>query len=179
MNDQKLARIGWPFEQLRDRTFAFDEFGAVDEQNGRRFGLVAGGQGVAAHDHNLHGSRQFYAWYSIGADRPAGNLEPCKGSAPTLSALQAIRASVNAGLAIHVILDNLNRHQNREVREWCASKGVSLALAATYGSWANPIEAHFRPLRQFVIYNSDRRVHRPLRVDPQVPPLARQPHPRP
>jgi DDE superfamily endonuclease len=52
-------------------------------------------------------------------------------------------------------LDNLNHHKNRGVREWCAANGVELAFTPTYGSWANPIEAHFGPLRQFVIANSD------------------------
>ncbi len=54
-----------------------------------------------------------------------------------------------------MILDNLNHHKNRGVREWCAANGVELAFTPTYGSWANPIEAHFGPLRQFVIANSD------------------------
>jgi len=72
---------------------------------------------------------------------------------------QAIRASVDDGQPIHIILDNLNHHKNRGVREWCAANGVELAFTPTYGSWANPIEAHFGPLRQFVIANSDHRDH--------------------
>ena len=76
-----------------------------------------------------------------------------------MRALQAIRASVNDGRPIHVILDNLNHHKNRDVREWCAANNVELVFTPTYGSWANPIEAHFGPLRQFVIANSDHRNH--------------------
>ncbi len=45
------------------------------------------------------------------------------------------------------------------MREWCAAHGVELVFTPTYGSWANPIEAHFGPLRQFVIANSDHRDH--------------------
>ena len=56
---------------------------------------------------------------------------------------------------IHVILDNLNHHKNRDLRQWCADHHVELAFTPTYASWANPIEAHFGPLRQFVIANSD------------------------
>lgn len=34
-----------------------------------------------------------------------------------------------------------------------------LQQTPTYASWANPIEAHFGPLRQFVIANSDHADH--------------------
>lgn len=100
-------------------------------------------------------------------------------AAPTLRALQAIRASVNDGEPIHVILDNLNHHKNRDVREWCAANRVELAFTPTYGSWANPIEAHFGPLRQFVIANSDHRSGR-LRVRSASTSVGATPHtPRP
>ena len=60
---------------------------------------------------------------------------------------------------VNVILDNLNHRKNLGVREWCEANGVELAFTPTYGSWATPIEAHFGPLRQFAIANSDHRDH--------------------
>ena len=39
------------------------------------------------------------------------------------------------------------------------ANNVELVFTPTYGSWANPIEAHFGPLRQFVIANSDHADH--------------------
>jgi transposase len=164
LKEQKLARIEWLLEHARDRTFAFDEFGPLTIQpfGGSAWSPEGRPERLRANYHKPHGSRQFYAWYSIGADRLAGNLEPCKGSAPTLRAIQAIRASVDDGQPIHIILDNLNHHKNRDVRQWCEANGVELAFTPTYGSWANPIEAHFGPLRQFVIANSDHRDHHAL-----------------
>ena len=162
LKEPKLARIEWLLEHARDRTFAFDEFGplTIKPVGGSAWAPTGqAGQRLRANYHKPHGSRQFYAWYSIGADRLDGNLEPCKGSAPTLRALQAIRASVDDGEPIHVILDNLNHHKNRDVREWCEANRVELVFTPTYGSWANPIEAHFGPLRQFVIANSDHPDH--------------------
>ena len=35
--------------------------------------------------------------------------------------------------------------------KWCEANDVELAFTPAYGSSANPIEAHFGPLRQFVI----------------------------
>ena len=164
LKEPKLARIEWLLEHARDRTFAFDEFGplTIKPVGGSAWALRSKPVRLRANYHKPHGSRQFYAWYSIGADRLDGNLEPCKGSAPTLRALQAIRASVDDGEPIHVILDNLNHHKNRGVREWCEANRVELVFTPTYGSWANPIEAHFGPLRQFVIANSDHPDHRAL-----------------
>ena len=78
---------------------------------------------------------------------------------PTLRALKAIRASVPDGEMIYVILDNLNHHRGPMIREWCADNAVELAFTPTYGSWANPIEAHFGPLREFSIANSDHQSH--------------------
>ena len=157
LKEPKLARIEWLLEHARDRTFAFDEFGPLTIKPVGGIGVGAGRQArqrLRANYHKPHGSRQFYAWYSIGADQLVGNLEPCKGSAATLRAIQAIRASVDDGEPIHVILDNLNHHKNRDVRDWCDANDVELVFTPTYASWANPIEAHFGPLRQFVIANS-------------------------
>ena len=97
-----------------------------------------------------------------GQDRLYGRIEPRKGARPTLRALKAIRASVPDAGTIHVILDNLNHHCGPMVRQWCAENDVELVFTPTYGSWANPIEAHFGPLREFTIANSDHQSHAEL-----------------
>ena len=161
LKETKLARIEWLLEHARDRTFAFDEFGplTIKPVGGSAWSPKGRPERLRANYHKPHGSRQFFAWYSIGADQLFGNLEPRKGWAPTLRALQAIRAGIDDGQPIHVILDNLNHHKNHGVRQWCAANDVELVFTPTYGSWANPIEAHFGPLRQFVIANSDHPNH--------------------
>jgi len=161
LKETKLARIEWLLEHARDRTFAFDEFGplTIRPVGGTAWAPCGTPVRLRANYHKPHGAKQLYAWYSIGDDQLAGNLEPRKGSAATLRAIQAIRASVDDGHPIHVILDNLNHHKNRGVREWCQANNVELVFTPTYASWANPIEAHFRPLRQFVIANSDHPDH--------------------
>ena len=62
-------------------------------------------------------------------------------------------------LPIYVILDNLSAHKNWRNRAWAKKNKVELCFTATYASWANPIEAHFGPLRQFTIANSDHPNH--------------------
>jgi len=155
--EAKLARIEHLLEHERDRTFAFDEFGplTIKPEPGWCWAPKSKPVRLRANYHKPHGSRQLYACYSLGEDRLWGTIEKQKGSAATLRAIQSIRAAVDDDLAIHVILDNLNHHKNRGVREWCADHKVELVFTPTYASWANPIEAHFGPLRQFVIANSD------------------------
>src|SRR5215217_4177702 len=161
LKEEKLTRIEYLLEHQRDRTFAFDEFGPLTIQP---FGGVAWApQGrpvrLRANYHKPHGSRQLYACYSVGKDELWGTIEPRKGSAATLRAIQSIRHHLDDGQPIYVILDNLNHHKNRDVRQWCHDHGVELVFTPTYASWANPIEAHFGPLRQFVLANSDHADH--------------------
>jgi transposase len=164
LREEKLARIEYLLEHERDRTFAFDEFGplTIKPEPGWCWAPKAKPVRLRANYHKPHGSRQFYACYSLGEDRLWGTIEPHKGSAATLRAIQSIRATVDDRQPIYVILDNLNHHKNRTVRDWCAEHHVELVFTPTYASWANPIEAHFGPLRQFVIANSDYPDHRAL-----------------
>jgi hypothetical protein len=46
-----------------------------------------------------------------------------------------------------------------KIREWAARNRVELCFTPTYSSWANPIEAHFGPLRMFTVAGSNRTNH--------------------
>jgi hypothetical protein len=89
----------------------------------------------------------------------------------SLTALKSIRARRPDGEPIYVILDNLSAHKRIDIRLWAAANNVELCFTPTYSSWANPIEAHFGPLREFVLNNSNhpnhvvltRRLHAHLR----------------
>lgn len=161
LKDAKLARIDDLLEYQRDRTFAFDEFGplAIKPDGGSCWTEKGKPQRLRANYHKPHGTRQFFGCYSIGQDELFGVVEQRKGWVSTLRALQSIRAFLDDGEQIYVILDNLNHHKKLEVREWCDANNVELAFTPTYSSWANPIEAHFGPLREFVLNNSDYENH--------------------
>ncbi|MDR8407175.1 transposase [Nonomuraea sp. 3-1Str] len=58
-----------------------------------------------------------------------------------------------------MILDNLSAHKNRRIRAWAQKHKVRLLFTPTSASWANPIEAHFGPLRQFTLANSNHPHH--------------------
>lgn len=52
-------------------------------------------------------------------------------------------------------MDNLSAHKGTDIRRWAKKNAVELCFTPAYVSWANPIEDHFGPLRQFTIANSN------------------------
>lgn len=73
----------------------------------------------------------------------------------TLAALRSIRAARPDGAPIYVILDDLSAHKGDKIRRWAKKNRAEVCFTPAYASWANPIEAHFGPLRQFTIANSN------------------------
>ncbi|WP_395372829.1 helix-turn-helix domain-containing protein [Streptomyces tubercidicus] len=104
--------------------------------------------------HRTHGTTYFHGCYSVGDDTLWGVNRRRKGITPTWAALRTIRAARPDGAPIYVILDNLSAHKNWRIRRWAKKNKVELCFTPTNASWANPIEAHFGPLRQFTLANS-------------------------
>ncbi|WP_436843704.1 transposase [Streptomyces hundungensis] len=69
------------------------------------------------------------------------------------------RAARPDSAPFYVILDNLSAHLNWKIRRWAARNKVELCFAPTYASSANPVEAHFGPLRHFTLANSNHPDH--------------------
>lgn len=90
-----------------------------------------------------------------------------KGADHTLAAVRSIRAARPDGAPIYVILDNWSGNKTTAIRAWARRHKAELCLTPTQASWANPIEAHFGPLRGFALGNSD---------PPNHPALARDLH---
>ncbi|MEU3743268.1 transposase [Streptomyces sp. NPDC032198] len=103
--------------------------------------------------------KSFTRCYSVGDDTVWGVNRRRKGIAPTWAALKSIRAARPDGAPIYVILDNLSAHKNARILRWAARNKVELCFTPTNASWANPIEAHFGPLRQFILANSNHPNH--------------------
>ncbi len=69
------------------------------------------------------------------------------------AALKSISAVRPDGAPVYSILDNLSARIGATIRRWAKENKVQLCFTPTYASWANPIEAHFGPLRQFTLAN--------------------------
>jgi transposase len=159
--DTKLARIEHVTSNFPDRVFAFDEFGplTIRPHGGATWAPVGKPARLPANYHKLHGVRQFHGCYSVGDDTMWGVVRHRKGSVNTLAALKSIRAARPDGAPIYVILDNLSAHKGPQIRGWAERNKVELCFTPTYASWANPIEAHFGPLRTFTVAGSNQPNH--------------------
>ena len=159
--DTKLDRIDKVMNTWPDRCFAFDEFGplTIRPVGGSCWSPASKPQRVPANYHKLHGVRQFHGCYSIGDDTLWGVVRNRKSAANVLAALKSIRAARPDGDWVYVILDNLSAHKGTQIRDWAATNRVELCFTPTYSSWANPIEPHFGPLREFVLNNSNHPNH--------------------
>jgi transposase len=154
--EAKLARIEQVLTEHPERTFAFDEFGplACVPTPGSCWAPRGKPQRLPANYHKTAGVRQFHGCYAVAEDRLWGVVRARKGAANTLAALRSIRAARPDGDQIYVILDNLSAHKGPAIRAWACRHHVELCFTPTYASWADPIEAHFGPLRSFVLANS-------------------------
>jgi transposase len=159
--EEKLDRIEEVLAKWPERAFAFDEFGplAVHPVGGCCWAKRKRPQRLRANYKKNCGVRQFHACYSVGDDKLWGVVRPRKGADFTLAAIKSCRAACPNGERIYVILDNLSAHKAQTVRDWCARHNVELCFTPTYSSWANPIECHFGPTRDFVLNNSDHLNH--------------------
>jgi len=159
--DAKLDRIEEVLDTHPTRTFAFDEFGPLQIRpvGGSAWAPASRPQRQPANYHKLHGVRQFHGCYSIGDDELFGHVRKRKGAVNTLKGLKEIRAKRPDGDLIYIILDNLSAHKGKTIQQWADASNVELCFTPTYSSWANPIEAHFGPLREFVLNNSNHPNH--------------------
>ncbi|MGH9122521.1 MAG: IS630 family transposase, partial [Acidimicrobiales bacterium] len=165
LKEEKLDRIEAVLTNHPERVFAFDEFGplALHPIGGCCWATKRHPQRLRANYHKNCGVRQFHACYSIGDDELFGVVRARKGADYSLQAIRSCRARAPMEAErIYVILDNLSAHKGKKIRDWCERHNVELCFTPTYSSWANPIECHFGPLRDFVLNNSDHPSHTAL-----------------
>ncbi|MFJ9552159.1 IS630 family transposase [Streptomyces erythrochromogenes] len=159
--DAKLDRIEYVTRHFLDRCFAFDQFGPLSIRpcHGSAWAQEKKPDRLPATYHRTHGIRYFHGCYSIGDDQLWGVTRRRKGGDHSLAALKSIRAARPDGAPIYVIMDNLSANKTPAIRTWAGRNKVELCLTPTSASWANPIEAQFGPLRNFVMGGSNHPNH--------------------
>ena len=154
--DAELDRIEHVTSAYPDRCFAFGQFGPLSIRpcRGACWARRKHPVRLRATDHRTHGIRCFHGCYCVGDDQLWGVTREHKGAVHTLAALKPIRASRPRGYPLFVILDNLAANKTPAIRRWARRENAGLCLTPANGSWANPVEAHFGPLRTFVMGTS-------------------------
>jgi transposase len=155
--DAKLDRIEYVTSHYPDRCFAFDQFGPLSIRpcHGACWAPRNRPVRLRATYHRTHGIRYFHGCYCVGDDQLWGVVRQRKGADHTLAALKSIRAARPGGYQLFVIMDNLSANKTPAIRRWAGRANVELCFTPTNASWANPIEAHFGPLRTFTMSCSD------------------------
>jgi transposase len=155
--DAKLDRIEYVTSAYPDRCFAFDQFGPLSIRpcHGACRARRKHPARLRATYHRTHGIRYFHGCCSMGDDQLRGVVREHKGADHTLAALKSIRAARPGGCRLFVILDNLSANKTPAIRRRARRENVELCFTPANASWANPVEAHFGPLRTFVTGNSD------------------------
>ena len=155
--DAKLDRIEYVTRQYPDRCFAFDQFGPLSIRpcHGTCWARRKHPVRLRANYHRTHGIRYFHGCYSLGDDQLWGVTREHKGAGQHPG-----RAQIDPGRPARRL--PAVRHPGQPGREQDPghpplgpAENVELCLTPTSASWANPIEAHFGPLRTFVIGTSD------------------------
>lgn len=159
--ETKLDRIEEVTSRFPHRCFAFDQFGplSIRPTHGSTWARESTPDRLPATYTRTHGIRYFHGCYSLGDDQLWGVTRRRKGGDHTLTALKSIRAARPDGAPIYAILDNLSANKTPKIRAWAAGHNVELCFTPTYASWANPIEAQFGPLRNFVMGASNHPNH--------------------
>ncbi len=155
--DAKLDRIEYVTSQYPGRCFAFDQFGPLSIRpcHGTCWAPRKRPARLRATYHRTHGICYFHGCYSLSGDQLRGVVREHKGADHTLAALKSIRAARPGGCRLFVILGNLPANKTPAIRRRAKRENVELCLTPANASWASPIEAHFGPLRIFVMGNSD------------------------
>jgi transposase len=102
-----------------------------------------------------HGTRYGFGAYDVHADRLRLRLRRRRAGADTLAFLRTIRCCYPRRLRIYWVQDGLSANWTPDIREFAADNNIALVPIPTYASYLNRIEAHFRPINEFVVSNAD------------------------
>jgi transposase len=96
------------------------------------------------HDYERHGTTTLFAALNVLEGTVIGECQSRHRHQEFLRFLDRIDQSVDAGLEIHLVLDNYGTHKHPEVKKWLAARPRYHAhFTPTSSSWLNQIERWF------------------------------------
>ena len=129
--------------------FSFDEKSQIQALDRTQPGLPLkkGRAGTMTHDYKRHGTTTLFAAMNIATGRVVHECMPRHRHQEFIKFLRKVEKSVEAGLEIHVILDNYATHKHEKVRIWLEKNPrVKLHFIPTGSSWLNMVERLFSEL---------------------------------
>lgn len=109
-------------------------------------------EGVPArqtHDYRRNGTTSLFTALNVLDGKVQGQCYPRHTHQEFLAFLQQVDATVPAGLALHVIVDNYATHKHAAVRAWLGQRPrITLHFTPTGCSWVNLVERFFAALTE-------------------------------
>ena len=131
--------------------FSFDEKTQVQalHRNQPSQPMKKGRGSTMTHDDKRHGTRDLFAAMNAATDTVNYDLKSSHASKDVLDFFRFIDLHVEAGLDIHVVLDNLSSHKSESVKKWLAHPKRArwhLHFTPTSSSWLNLVVRWFAQL---------------------------------
>jgi transposase len=102
-----------------------------------------------SHDYVRHGTIDLFAALNTATGKVIGKLSAQHRAVDFRDFLDEIDRQTEAGLAIHVICDNLSAHKAPAVQKWLlAHPRVQLHFTPAYSSWISQVERWFAELQR-------------------------------
>ena len=96
------------------------------------------------HNYLRHGTLDLFAALNVATGAVLARCKQQHRALDFVAFLRDIDASVEAGVEIHVVLDNLSAHKTPAVHRWLLRHPrVHFHFTPTYGSWLNMVERFF------------------------------------
>jgi transposase len=96
------------------------------------------------HDYQRHGTTTLFAALNVLEGTVIGECQPRHRHQEFLRFLGRIEESVDAGLEVHLVLDNYATHKHPEVKKWLAARPrYHVHFTPTSSSWLHQVERWF------------------------------------
>ena len=108
-------------------------------------------------EYTRHGTRCLTAGFEVATGTVLGLVTPNRPAPVFIAFLDLLNSHVPVGQVIHLVVDNLNTHKGKEVRDWQAAHPGRLQMhyLPFYASWLNQIEMWFATLVKRLIRRGD------------------------
>jgi len=119
------------------------------ERTQRMLPLVEGKTETRTHDYKRNGTASLYAAFDIASGEVIGKLTDKHRAREFIQFITQVEAKVDAGLDLHMIIDNSSTHKTKEVNDWLANHPrVRFHFTPTSASWLNAVEQWFAQLEK-------------------------------
>ncbi|AWF81342.1 IS630 family transposase [Microbulbifer sp. A4B17] len=109
--------------------------------------------GSRTHGYKRHGTASLFATFNTLTGKVIGKVANRTTSKEFLSFLKLVDRRTDSNKDLHIILDNLNAHKTKEVRDWAKSRPrIHLHFTPTSSSWLNAVEGWFAQLERRALY---------------------------